>query len=1719
MTRTIPVVALIVFLTFAGHATAGEDTVPVLADGVCQAPFNLVLPADGVRAAGGLKVVAHDDEAGQRLIFDVGLDTVVVTLQRKGGATELARAQAALPGEGGQVVLKRKPDRVAVAYDAVTVLRAEADLPDGGRWGVLGAPAEVLDEIMLQPIDAIVFSDDFMRTPGQTATWDSLRGDWRVAQLESARFSANAFTLLGSATDKPDALAAAGYWFYEDVTVEASVRSSEGVEGFGVGLACQPDGDCYLLRFTPENGPAGVLRLVRVRNGGQTVLDERQAVAHPDEWHRLSVSGVDGELTGALDGAELVSAEDPTLAHGQVALWTAGPEPVAFDDVKAYSGPRRAQEPVVLSHEAQAADAAAQPFINDQYMQEWADERDQWQAGTGGIWHAGHFWGDVELAWEISERGLDEGAEMHMCVPAGEETFSPPPDAKTGCHLALAASDGKLTLTLREGAETRGEAAVAMPELPATATLRRRGSVIEALLGGEVVASFEATGPAAGKVGFTGPTARWQVSQLRIVSRNMIDSTFRAAPTDWHIGSGEWGVSSRWDCTPRWSWFQGRSEDLASVWTRRTFTGDIAVEFFAGISMDQPWAPFYEHPGNLCVTICGSNDTPGSGYSMVFAGWGNSAAGIFRKGELVARVPGFTMPDILDSLGGTTGREDAHKLHNEWWRIRAERVGSTVRLLVDGRLAASFDDPDPLPGGAVGVWTLDQAMTVARARVYYEVSEYAAWPLPQRSSAEAAEGIAVPDFGPPHVAATFEDGPAGWRPAAPGSCEAALAERDGPEGGRCLQVVNPTAGGDFALIAPFEGLDLRDHPLLAFEYAIPRDVAFDVFATVEGQRYRVTLTGPQVAARGFEDAGCVADVRADGRWHEARVDLLGLLSGYVAPEAPIVLDRLEFAAYAVPEYMQAGIGGNAAGGAWRLDNVYLGGAVSDAVTVETQRDVAVEARGCSIERDLRMGRAQHRVMPRRSGLTPVILTSGGRGTQDLIAFDLDGPAAQASEPEADAKWLGPVLRVTLSDEGPAGVDERSVELLIADRRFRAGDTGVQWDAGANTLALDLRAADIQLAAGEPVNVRVTACDRAGNRADPLAFVFTPDPAADTVGPDAPSLTGLPEPLLDCNFESDVGPIVPWGADAAVALRRAQDPVVGNAGGGRWCLEARCTELGGLFGVSLGCVPFDASRYPVLEFDYRAPEELRVDLIVEVDDTRRVIKFTDNDQTWRPIGRLGAVADDAWHHATIDLQGLLSRAFSREAPLVVTDIAFATSGWPGNRTDTRWYLDNVRLQPALDVNALPDDLTLTSRDESGVAGFAWAGSALPDAEAPAETVPVDLTAALPELAGKLAWVHAAAIDGAGNRSPVAHIPLRLRASEDGQGPVTSAPTPADGASACPEAISVTITDEGAGVSPADLRLTVNDRMGTVADDELSWDANAGTLTWTLPHGASLGEDGARVACRLDGCDLAGNVLEPLEWTFTLDHELDDQPPAAPIVSYVPVNTADSNDFETDTGGWGNFVDGQVLRRADGGATGQGCAELRHLGGRGSGFVLVRDFGEGWREHPMVRFRYRADAPAHTRLQVFGTTFDGSRDQWTQLGSLQVFGNGWLTADLDVAAALARTSPSLDIHRIFLSVDLPPDGTVLIDDYAMYSQTATQAAFRWARPTDASGISGYSWVLDSADDTVPPEEMSGTHTEVEFTDLAPGHFCFHLRAVDGAGNWGPAAHVPFDLKAPQ
>jgi len=70
------------------------------------------------------------------------------------------------------------------------------------------------------------------------------------------------------------------------------------------------------------------------------------------------------------------------------------------------------------------------------------------------------------------------------------------------------------------------------------------------------------------------------------------------------------------------------------------------------------------------------------------------------------------------------------------------------------------------------------------------------------------------------------------------------------------------------------------------------------------------------------------------------------------------------------------------------------------------------------------------------------------------------------------------------------------------------------------------------------------------------------------------------------------------------------------------------------------------------------------------------------------------------------------------------------------------------------------------------------------------------------------------------------------------------------------------------------------------------------------------------------------------------------------------------------------------------------------------------------------------------------------------------------------------------------------------------------FTWAAPSDLSGIQGYSYALNS----LPDERVDSTQTSVTLSGVAPGEHTFYVRALDGSGNWSPAASCRFRVASP-
>ena len=82
---------------------------------------------------------------------------------------------------------------------------------------------------------------------------------------------------------------------------------------------------------------------------------------------------------------------------------------------------------------------------------------------------------------------------------------------------------------------------------------------------------------------------------------------------------------------------------------------------------------------------------------------------------------------------------------------------------------------------------------------------------------------------------------------------------------------------------------------------------------------------------------------------------------------------------------------------------------------------------------------------------------------------------------------------------------------------------------------------------------------------------------------------------DGSFETSLDKWSSWigGNRGGAILQRDTS----TAASGYASLKLTCPSNAAFFSASAGQTPFDASAYPYLEFDYRIPPQLRVDLLL------------------------------------------------------------------------------------------------------------------------------------------------------------------------------------------------------------------------------------------------------------------------------------------------------------------------------------------------------------------------------------------------------------------------------------------------------------------------------------------------------------------------------------------
>jgi len=1476
---------------------------------------------------------------------------------------------------------------------------------------------------------------------------------------------------LPGASAAPAALVLTGEDFWRPSRVEVSARSGGAPAGFGLAFAAEADGSAWVFRLRPVTaGAPWAAELVRVRpdgtDAGQPPARSEPGIPWPGSWYRLAVEICeDGRAAAPLvrclvADREVLRTNLPSGGFGPVGLWAGGSDGwIEFDDFSAADDP------------AEAAGRALRPvsfpalLTHEPDMGSWAAAGSDWLLPDRP---------EAPAAWRFP---CLSGAEVRIDpLPADgplELTWSAagPEGARAAACSARISPDGRVELL--SGGRTAASARIE-PGRPCT--VRLAGGELSAASGGRVAARASAGDGVRDRL--TAAPARAVLSgAVGVRPAGGIDLGFDRAPAELAAVAGVWGLTNKWVCDPRWSWYGARGTPLAAVWTLRQASGDQQVDAFAALMMQRMDPPF-ERAHDFGLALCGDGRSLWSGYTLVFGADGNRATRLYRRGALVAATDreSARFPAEL-----TAGR-DLHVLHQRWFRLTLARRGARVAFLLDGREELAWTDPEPLGAGRAAAWTFDNGMMLARLRL------------------DAAQlGPAEPDLGAPGDA----------RPA-PGFEAAAGAGpppriSSGPGGATRVEAV---AGGGPLAVRP-SGLtaDPGATAGLVLRLRASEGAAVDLLLDGPGGRYRVGLLGPspdpdaperEVRWLGRADAGPAGP---DG-WREFSVPLGALWRDHWArrdprQDAPSGPLRPTFGCPAEPAAAAMGLAANRPGAWYEVSPVTGTPAAGD--------------REPPTVGELRLEPGTGRT---RARLVLPLADPGGAGlNRRALRLELNGRALSVGDPGVDYCERDGRLTLDLAAAGARPAADGSWHLKLSGAADLAGNRAPDRElsaAGALASGADRRAP-------EKVRVRTllgraplegTGDERLDLPLDVGPERFQPSGGAGTGGfaallPDEP---GGPEGC-EATALADGGSLVLQASPDAKPVDLARSPEIEFS----YRVDA-LTPLAFSAGGNgfQAFVPLNDRPLPPNAF----------------------LMMTGRAPGARPVA-LAFRADGRWHQAALPLAEICRGHGAAARSLPLGSLRFGELRSHGARTGMHFALAGLRMVPA----ARPGELAFTwsAWDESGDVEVRSAFDQAPD------TVPREaLVEPGRSLAEKVraglqdgpAWLHLAFGDKAGNWSAPVHCRVLLDSSPPQAGPVRVTGqglelTLSDATGIDPGTVRLTVNGREHRPGP-NQALTYEPASGRVF-----WSARA-ALGRPLTNGEA-------VEYRLSAADPLGNATGPREAAAVrADFSADREAPTAPQVrSDCSGQTADP--FDRDPGeaealSPATRIEGALGPAGRGGAglrlsKASGAAPLR---------ARLRAKPWPAAGLPVAAFDLRAAAGARLELsaEISGHRVSavlagpGAPDDPPGAGAP---GGHWRHVAVDLAA-LARTKagalPVL-VGRNLEIRELPAaDGSTAaaglraeIANLELCRALPNPPRLVLESSDEASGVAGYAVVVDRRADTAPDRKVAaqtgasgGRASFRPDQPLEPGGWWVHVAAVDFAGNWSAPTHYRITVAPP-
>jgi hypothetical protein len=631
---------------------------------------------------------------------------------------------ASEPGAQSRLIFMRRGGWIAVQRDGKVLGRCAVPRTDGTHAGVTADDGWTVDASTIQRLEPVVFADDFMRTADDPGLWKASRGQWAIKtswdnaphgilpRFANARYAQNPFAWGGHAGKDAYALCAVGEPFWEDYTVSVSMRPTlDGAAGVMVNMTDASHG--LLVRWSSvadrQKQRGNALVLYRMADGALTELARDAGGYLPGQWYRLTVStSLDG-LTVGVDGRERIAVKNITPWRGGVGLYCEGAADTVFDDVTVYGHAVNTD----LLLESRQSRVGAQFTDDPNGMKEWAVTIDDWIANPtlpGHCWYRWGVYGENQwMALTLRPVGQTAG-ELTLALNGTDQD----PDAGYRAVLRTTAASHKLTCVLYRGTTelAKGTGEALAPDTSCLVRFKRLGSKLQLMIDGEDIVTATDEKPLSGaRASYRATGSLSGVREAQVLSRNELDYNFTDAPTDW-LEEGTWVSTIRWSCSPSWSFLGGWSRGDAALWHKQCFRGDQELQAFVGLKMEYPREQdFYENRyRDFAITICGDGRDPRVGYAGIYgapdeAGVPNQRTVLLRNGVVVAS-------NTMAAAGKSAN-------HRNWFDLQLRKHGSVVEFWVEGQRQFTFTDPDPLEEGIPAIWTTNNGISLARARMRF----------------------------------------------------------------------------------------------------------------------------------------------------------------------------------------------------------------------------------------------------------------------------------------------------------------------------------------------------------------------------------------------------------------------------------------------------------------------------------------------------------------------------------------------------------------------------------------------------------------------------------------------------------------------------------------------------------------------------------------------------------------------------------------------------------------------------------------------------------------------------------------------------------------------------------------------------------------------------------------------------------------------------------------